>query len=116
MARRLLALYAIGAVAVATPLALALGYGGDLADTTSGKVLAAALLAMGYGAFRASRDPWRHRLTVQMLIMFTSLAALSIVYRLAQGRHENDLAWFVLPFAVVAPILLTVFYPRGPKD
>jgi Ca2+/H+ antiporter len=103
-------------VAVAIPLAFALGRAGDLAGTTSGKVLAGALLALGFGALRAARDPWRHRLVVQMLIVFTTLATLAIVYRLVFEDYVRDPAWLVLPFALAAAILLALFYPRPPQE
>jgi hypothetical protein len=110
----LLVLYAAGSVVVAIPLLFAFGNAGDLADTTSGKVLAAALLAMALGALLAARDPWANRVLIPVLIAFTAMSALAIVYRLAFEEHVNDPAWMVLPFAVAAPALLTLFYPRAP--
>lgn len=114
--RLLLVPYAIGTVVIAIPLAFVVGHGGELADTTSGKVLAAALLAMGFGALRASRDPWRERLMVQVLIVFAALAALAIVYRLLFEDHPLYPAWVLLVLAAATPILLGVFYPRSPED
>ncbi len=113
--RVLLVVYFLGSVAIALALLLDLGRSGDLAATTSGKILAAALFAMGIGALRAARDPWGQRLVVEVLILFTALSAMAIVYRLAVERHHHDLAWLVLPFALAAPVLLASFYPRrGP--
>jgi len=43
----LLVLYFLGSVAIAIPLLSSLGHAGNLAGTTSGKILAAALIAMG---------------------------------------------------------------------
>ena len=114
VSRILLVVYAVGSVAVAIPLLFAFSHAGDLADTTSGKVLAAALLAMAFGALVAARDPWQHRSVVLVIIAFTSLSALAIVYRLVFAGHTADPAWMVLPLAVAAPVLLTVFYPRPP--
>jgi len=113
--RLLLVAYAIGTVVIAIPLAFALGSAGDLADTTSGKVLAAALLAMGFGALRASREPWRDRLMVQVLIVFTGLSALAIAYRLVFEDHPLLPAGFLLVLAIASPILLVAFYPRPPE-
>ena len=110
--RILLVLYFVGSVGVAIPLLFDLGDAGDLAATTSGKILAAALVAMGIGALRAARDPWPQRLMIQVLIVFTALSTMAIVYRLAVERHHHDPAWIVLPFAVAAPVLLACFYPR----
>lgn len=112
--RLLLAVYALGSVAIAIPL-LMYGRAGDLAETTSGRVLAAALLALEAGALLAVRDPWGNRIVFKILIVFTSLATLAILYRVVAGLHENDPARLLLPPALAAPILLAVFYPRPPK-
>ena len=112
MARVLLVIYVVGTVAVALPLVLNLA--GELSDSTSGKVLAAALIALGAGAALAIRDPWADRRMIQVLIVFTGLATLAILYRLAFEHHSPDLAWYVLPFSVAAPVLFAVFYPRPP--
>jgi len=114
VARIPLVLYAIGSVAIAVPLLFAFGHAGDLADTTSGKILAAALPAMGFGALAAARDPWRDRLTIQVVMAFTALSSLAIVYRLAIEDHGPDPAWILLPLSVAAPILFALFYPRRP--
>ena len=110
----LLVLYALGSVAVAIPLLFAFSYAGDLADTTSGKILAAALLAMALGALAAARDPWQNRVMILVVIAFTTLAALAIAYRLAFREHQSDPAWMILPLAIAAPVLFAVFYPRRP--
>ncbi len=114
MARTLLVVYGVGSVAVAIPLLLGFGNAGDLADTTSGKILAAALLAMAFGALAASREPRRERLMIQVIIAFTALSAVAIVYRLAFGDHALFPTLILLPLAVAAPILFAIFYPRGP--
>ena len=114
IARILLVLYAVGSVAVAIPLIFAFSHAGDLADTTSGKILAAALLAMALGALAAARDPWQNRVLILVVIAFTSMSALAIVYRLALEDHTADPAWMVLPFAIAAPVLFAAFYPRPP--
>ena len=111
--RTLLFLYFLASVAIAIPLLFYTRHAGNISGTTSGKVLAAALIAMGIGALRAARDPWRQRLVVQVLIVFTALAACAIVYRLVAERHPHDPAWIVLPFALAAPVLLACFYPRS---
>jgi hypothetical protein len=116
VARRLLVVYAVGSAAVAITLLIAFGHTGNLADTTSGKILAAALLAMGFGALAAARDPWRHRLMIQVVMAFTTLSSVAIVYRLAFEDHRPDPAWIVLPFAVAAPVLFALFYPRRPNS
>jgi len=115
VARMLLVVYAIGSVAIPIPLLLSFGNAGDLADTTSGKILAAALLAIGFGALAASRDPWRHRLMIQVVMAFTTLSSLAIAYRLALEDHPVFPTLILLPFAVAAPVLFALFYPRRPS-
>ena len=112
MIRILLVVYAAGSVALAAPL-LVYGRAGDLAETTSGRILAAALLAMAGAGLGAVRDPVRNRLVVAMLIGFSAMAAVAITFRLAMGQHEGDPAWLLLPAAVAAPVLLAVFFPRA---
>jgi hypothetical protein len=111
--RALLAIYVAGSVAVAIPLVLNLA--GDLSNSTSGKVLAAAVIALGLGAALAFRDPWANRSVIQVLIAFTSLAAVAILYRLLfEPQHDPGPARFLLVIALAAPVLLAVFYPRAP--
>ena len=110
--RVLLVVYFAVSIAIAVPLVFYVSNAGNLSGTTSGKVLVAALVAMGIGALGAAREPWRQRLMVQVLIVFTALAACAVVYRLAAEHHRHDPAWFVLPFAIAAPALLACFYPR----
>jgi hypothetical protein len=110
--RLLLVLYFLASIAIAIPLLVYVRHAGNISGTTSGKVLAAALIAMGVGALGAARDPWRQRLVIQVLIVFTALAACAIVYRLAAERHPHDPAWIVLPFAIAAPAVLAYFCPR----
>jgi hypothetical protein len=111
--RLLLVLYFLGSIAVSIPLVFYVSDAGNFSGTTSGKILAAALVAMGMGALAATRDPWGQRLMIRVLIVFTALAALAIVYRLVAERHSHDPAWIVLPFAIAAPALLAYFYPRA---
>ena len=114
MTRVLLVVYAIGSVVVALPLLFALEGSGELKNTTSGKILAASLLALGLGAVLAARDPWQNRLMVTVITTFTTLAAFAIAYRLVFEHKFHDPAWVVLPLAVAAPILFGVFYPHRP--
>ena len=64
-ARVLLIPYRLGSLAVVVALLLDLPDTGELAGTTSGMILAAAILALGFGAARAARDPWRNRLMIR---------------------------------------------------
>ena len=116
VARILLLLYAVGSVAIAIPLLFAFGHAGDLADTTSGKILAAAFVAMSFGALAARRDPWQNRLIIKVVMIFTALSSLAIIYRLAFEDHSVFPTLILLLFAVAAPVLFGVFYPRPPGD
>ncbi len=116
--RILLVLFASGSAAIGLALLLGFPGTGELSGTTSGKVLSAALFALGFGAVMAVRDPWRDRLVIQILIAFTTMASLAIIARLLfhQEPYRVDPAWMVLPFGVAAAVLLAVFYPRAPGD
>jgi hypothetical protein len=112
--RVLLTAYVFGSVVVVVPLVLDLA--GDLSATTSGKVLSAALVALAVGAALALRDPWSHRVVIQMLIVFLSLAAVAILYRLVFEHHQAFPAAALLVFAIVGAVLFAVFYPLSPDD
>ena len=116
IARILLILYALGCLAVT--LAQLLNRAGDMTWTTSGKILAAATFAFGFGAAMASRDPWQNRLVVQILIVFMACTTLAIVYRiLTHGEVDpGETTWIVLAAAAAAPVLFAVFYPRPPQE
>jgi peptidoglycan/LPS O-acetylase OafA/YrhL len=116
VAQALLIVYFLGSVAVALPLLFAIGRAGELVDTTSGKILAAAVLSLGIGALLAVREPWRNRIMIQVLVLFTGMATLAIVYRLVFENHADDPARFLLVPAVAAPVLFLVFYPRAPEE
>jgi hypothetical protein len=116
-ARILLILYALGSLFVIMPLLLDRPGAGELAGTTSGKILAAAIFSMAVGAVIAARDPWGGRVVILMLIVFMGLAALAILWRLL-FHHESyavDPAWLVLPLAIAGPVLFVVFYPTPPR-
>lgn len=110
--RILLVVYCVGSVVVTVLLLVAPGLTGGFGLTTSGEVLAAAVLALGLGALSAARDPWRGRPVIQVLIAFTALAALPMIYRLAAEHYPHDRAWVLLPIDLAIPLLLALFYPR----
>jgi hypothetical protein len=111
--RILLAVYALSSVAVALALFLGLPDTGDLSGTTSGHILAAAILALAFGATIAARDPWEHRRIIQIIIAFTVMATVVIAVRVAtHSFHTLDRAWVLVPVSAACPILLGLFYPR----
>jgi hypothetical protein len=89
-----------------------------LAGTTSGKILGlASLLSLAYGTLKAARDPGRSVLFIQVLIVFTSLAAPALVYRLfAEGHSHDVVTWLLLIPALAVPALFPAFYPAEPED
>ena len=111
--RILLLVYFVASLAVAFPMALGLRGVGELAGTTSGKVLAAAIVALAIGALLASTDPRRHRGVILVLIVFTSLATIAILSRLIGDEHRHDPAAILLPVVAACPVLLAIFFPRG---
>jgi len=114
--RLVLIVYAIGSVAIAVRLLFSVGAVGQLANSTSGKILVGAILALALGAVLAARDPWRQRLTIQVVMVFTGISSLAIAYRVAFEGYRHDPAWLLLPLAVAVPVLLGLFYPRPPGD
>ena len=111
--RVVLVLYMVGSLAVVIPLVLDLA--GDLSATTSGKILAAALVALAVGAGLALRDPWAHRAVIQVLIVFLALAAVAIMYRLVFENHALLPTATLLVVDVLAAALLVALYPRAPE-
>ena len=111
--RILLLVYFVASLAVAFPMALGLRGMGELTGTTSGKILAAAMVALGVGALVAAMDPRRHRGVILVLIVFTSLATIAILSRLIGDEHRHDPAAVLLPFVAACPVLLAIFFPRG---
>lgn len=116
VSRILLVVYALGSIAIVIPLLLDLPGAGELAGTTSGKILAAAILAMGFGAALAARDPWSNRVVILILIAFMALAALAIFWHLLSHNEllDVDPIWMVFLIAIAGPVLLASFYPRRP--
>ena len=80
VARILLVLYALGMLAVTYTQLFGGPSSGDMFWTTSGKILAAATFALGFGAAMASRDPWQNRLVIQIIIVFMAGTTLAVVY------------------------------------
>jgi len=111
--RVLLVAYFLASVAVAVPVAMGIGRAGELAGTTSGKILAAAIVALGLGALLAATDPRRHRVVILMLIAFTALSALAILSRVIGDEHSEDPAAVLLPFVAACPVVLGILFPYG---
>ena len=116
--RILLILYALGMLAVTYTQLFGGPGAGDMFWTTSGKILAAATFALGFGAAMASRDPWQNRLVIQILIVFMAGTTLAVVYRmLTHGEvPPGEGTWIVIAAAAAAPVLFAVFYPRPPRE
>ena len=106
----LLILYFLGSLVVAVDLLF--GYVGHLADSTSEKLFAAAIISLGVGALIAATDPLAHRVIVQVLILFTTLASLALLRRIVLIHERDELVWLALPLTAAAAVLLCIFYPR----
>jgi len=89
-----------------------------LAATTTGKILGlGSLVALAYGAMRAALDPLRNKVVIQVLIIFTSLAALALIYRLfGEGHDHNITTWLLLLPAIAGPALMALLYPYQSRD
>ena len=105
--------YAVACMAAAVPLILALGPVAAATNQTSVRVLGCALLALGFGAAWAARDPFRHRAVIGIEIVFTAATALALVYRLAADENVRDRAWLMLPLLAICVVLLVISYPRS---
>lgn len=85
-------------------------------DPTMAKMLGAALLALAVGSLLAARDPLRHRVIVQMEIVYTALSAAVLAYRLLRfPALTPDIAWVWLALFALFCLLFSVTYPRAAR-
>ena len=83
-------------------------------DPLSTKMLGAALAALGVGALLAMRDPLRHRVIVQIDIVYTAMTTVVLIYREARFNSMTpNVVWFILGFAILLLVLLSVTYPAA---
>jgi len=114
--------YAVAGVLVAVPLIFSLGPAATVENQTSVRVLGAALLALSLGALATARDPVRNKALLVVEMLFTGLAALALVWRLAVDHKAHDRAWLLLPPMLVCLVLLLLLFPyrdtarRGADD
>ena len=107
--------YAFLSLAAGVALLFSLGPVAHAANQTSEHILGAAVLAMGVGAVAVARDPVRNRALLQVEIVFTALAGLSLVWRLyADGSRPRT--WLLLVPLVVGTALLVWLYPASRDD
>lgn len=109
--RTLLAIYFLASAAVAAIIAFKIGRGGNLADTTSGRILAGAVLTLGLGALAASFDPHRYRVAIQLVMLFLALSIPALAYRVFFESHTSDPAWLILPGVIIFLAVLGYLYP-----
>jgi hypothetical protein len=122
LCRWVLAVYGLALIVAGLPLIFALRHvvrviRWDWYDPTGLKVLGAALAALGVGALLAARDPLRERGLVLTQMVFATLAAFGLAYRLVFARDMTPhTAWVPLALVVVTLVLLLAAYPlRKPK-
>jgi peptidoglycan/LPS O-acetylase OafA/YrhL len=104
--------YALACLGAAVALIFDIGPAADVTNGTSVRVLGAALFAFAVVALAAARSPRRNRAVIVGEIAFTSLTALSLIYRIVVDGRAHDRAWLILPPVVACLVLLVVFYPR----
>ena len=83
-------------------------------DPTGGKVLAAAVLALGIGSLLAARDPYRHRVMVQTLIVFNAAGLVGLLYRVLFESEMTPIgaSWTFIALMTGFLVLFYVFYPQ----
>jgi len=83
-------------------------------DPTGGKVLAAAVLALGIGSLLAARDPYRHRVMVQTLIVFNAAGPVGLLYRVLFESEMTPIgaSWTFIALMTGFLVLFYVFYPQ----
>ena len=82
-------------------------------DPTMAKMLGAAMAGLCIGSLLAARDPLKHRVIVQMEIVYTFVASVAVLYRLVRYNDTTPhFAW--VPFAVTTVffVLFSLTYPR----
>jgi hypothetical protein len=105
--------YAVAGVLVGVPLIFSLGPAATVVNQTSGRVLGTALLALSFGALATARDPMRNKALLVVEMLFTGMAALALVWRLAVDENVGDRAWWLLPPMLVCLALLLLLFPYG---
>ncbi len=80
------------------------------------KLLGAGFAALGVGSLLAARDPLRHRVIVQMEIVYTALSAAVLLYRgLRYPEVTFDAVWVGFAVFAVFCALFCVTYPRAER-
>ena len=86
-------------------------------DPTMAKMLGASLFGFSIGSLLAARDPLKHRVIVQMEIVYALVASVAVLYRLV--RHSGTTPHFAwVPFAVTTAffVLFSLTYPRAAAE
>ncbi len=102
--------YALLCLAASVPLIFALGPVAEAANLTSVRILGGALIAFAFGAFAVARDPVRNRALFQVELVFTGVAAMSLLWRLAVDGSRLR-TWLVLAPLSIGLALLVWLYP-----
>ncbi len=85
-------------------------------DYTIVKLLGATMICLGVGSLLAARDPLRHRIVVQMEIVFTFVATIALGYRLIwQASTTPRVGWVFLVLLAAFFVTFSVLYPRSEK-
>jgi hypothetical protein len=118
-ARYVLVLHFIVAVVFAVPLLLfayrfAHWVNWHPFDPTMAKMIGAAMAGLGVGSLLAARDPLKHRVIVQMEIVYTFVASVAVLYRLVRFSDATPhFAWVPFAATTVFFVLFSLTYPRA---
>ena len=82
-------------------------------DPTMAKMLGAAMLGLGIGSLLAARDPLKHRVIVQMEIVYALVASAAVLYRLVRYTDATPhFAWVAFGVTTAFFVLFCLTYPR----
>ena len=99
--------YAAVGLAVAVALIFTLGPADNVVNGTSVRILGAAVLSLGVGALAVAHDPVGNRVMLRVQIIFTTLSAFALAWKLAV-EHSATALWLLLPLVVFIVLLLVL--------
>lgn len=108
-------LYAAVSLAVAVALIFLLGPVATAVNGTSVRILGAAVLSLGVGALAVAHDPVGNRVMLPVQIIFTTLSALALAWKLAFD-HSGRALWLLLPLVVFIVLLLALSRAARPDE
>jgi hypothetical protein len=101
--------YALVCLVASVPLIFALGPVAEAANRTSERILGGALVAFAFGAVAIARDPGRNRALFRVELVFTVLAATSLLWRLLVDGPSVRTWLLLVPLWAAAGALLWLY-------